>query len=593
MLAWQAWLVEQAGRNGDRAAVAALASVLEGRVLGSSSSSASNGPPELPAGFDAAALMAASREWLLVGGERRTAGAVYTPPAIAAGVLAQATAGWSVPARPRVCDPACGGGAFLVAAARWLHTLGFDPTTIATDLLWGADRDAVAIDAAAHSLRLWALAADGSDVHPPHLVAADPLRLGDAAWPDAGGFDLVIGNPPFQGQLGRGTARTRSESAAVDTRLGLPASGYADTAALFLVLGRRLVANGGRVSLILPESVLAARDASPARAAATAGAALVGLWVAAGPVFEAATKVCAPVVQVGPPPGGGAGERPVRRSCGAGFEPLAAGRVPDRGSWSSLALAAYGTPEVSLEPIAGVLGDLAGATAGFRDQFYGLAPFVIEAAPSAGAVAASGSVAAPLVTSGLIDAGGHRWGQAPTRFAGRCWDRPVVDLDQLAASDPVLARWVRQRLVPKILIATQTKVVEAVADPEAALVPSVPVISVEPFRRKDLWRALAVLLAPPTSAWALAEAGGSALAPDTIKLSATQFRAAPLPAGAAAWAAGADILRAAHKGGGPVAWDRFAATMLDAYGLEADHPVLTWWSARLGRQAPPLPLACR
>ena len=56
--------------------------------------------------------------------------------------------------------------------------------------------------------------------------------------------------------------------------------------------------------------------------------------------------------------------------------------------------------------VLGVL-EIATATAGFRDQFYGLIPFVRD-----------GPADAPLVTSGLLDPGRSAWGERPARFGG-------------------------------------------------------------------------------------------------------------------------------------------------------------------------------
>ena len=64
-------------------------------------------------------------------------------------------------------------------------------------------------------------------------------------WPEGRDFDVVVGNPPFQGQLGRHTARTASENRSLRSLLGEAALGYADTATLFLVRAIDLVASGG------------------------------------------------------------------------------------------------------------------------------------------------------------------------------------------------------------------------------------------------------------------------------------------------------------------------------------------------------------
>ena len=67
--------------------------------------------------------------------------------------------------------------------------------------------------------------------------------------------------------------------------------------------------------------------------------------------------------------------------------------------------------------------DLGPCTADFRDQYYGLVPFVREAASG---VLGPGEVA--LATTGLIEPAECRWGRTPTRFAKQRYVAPVVDL---------------------------------------------------------------------------------------------------------------------------------------------------------------------
>ena len=96
----------------------------------------------------------------------------------------------------------------------------------------------------------------------------------------------------------------------------------------------------------------------------------------------------------------------------------------------------------------------------------------------------------------------------------------MVDLSALRAVDPRLAQWVDAVLVPKLLVAAQTRVIEAVVDDDARLVPSVPVIALMADADR-LWHLAAVVHAPAVSAWALQRAGGAALAADAIKLAAS------------------------------------------------------------------------
>jgi hypothetical protein len=529
---------------------------------------------------------------------RHALGAFYTPAVIADGLVARAIEGrWlGPPERRTVCDPCVGGGAFLLAAARQLARHGHERATVLADLVWGADIDPDAVAVTRAALEAWA-AEGGTPAQARHVVVGDSLAGGRRVWPDAPdtGFDLVVGNPPFQSQLGRDTARSPTELAALRLRLGSVVTPYVDTAGLFLVEATRSVAAGGRVVLILPESFLAARDGGPARAAALADCELVGMWWGADGAFDAMVDVCAPIIERS-----GARSGSIPRWRGVDFGPasavvvdrteLAAGR-----SWSRLLAESGAPPLPSFEPGA-VLGSIAAATAGFRDQFYGVSPYVDELGDG-GVV---GSSRALLVTSGLVDPFRCRWGIAPTRFASRRWEAPVVDLDALRRADPALSRWAAERMVPKVVLATQTRVLEPAVDVEGSWWPSVPIIAVtaESADAEALWRIAAVLAAPPISAWALDRYRGSALSADAIKLSARQVLEIPLPLVPDCWDEGASWARVAHEAAAAAdadAWgralDRLGRAMTRAY--RADPSVLDWWSARRPpwRAAPSAPSA--
>jgi hypothetical protein len=498
-----------------------------------------------------------------------------------------------------VCDPTCGAGAFLVAAADRLEALGHPAGVVVEQLLWGADVDAAAIAVARDQLRRWA-ADRGVAAEARHLVVADMLVAGSDAWPDApsDGFDVVVGNPPFQSQLATGTARSTERTAAVRRRLGPLAAPYADSAALFLVVATRLAAPGGRVAMIVPESVLASRDAGPARAELLATSTVVGLWWAGEPVFDAGVQVCAPVLAVGPQRG--RPDRLVRRWRGRRFVSATTGPHPPRGTdegdgpWSPLLATLRGTPVVDLATPSrrtrpgkadlATLATMASATAGFRDQYYGLVPHVAEHA----AARATSQVAIRLITAGLVDPLHCRWGAVPTRFARRAWQAPVVDLVSLRLADPRLALWADARLVPKVIVATQTRLLESVVDVEGTWWPSVPTIAVVPRSGApdDLWRIAAMLSAPPVSAWALERFGGSALSSDAVKLSSRQVLSVPLPHDDGAWAVGAAAAAAAQHAsvtGDADGWRDALAVLADAmtraYGASDD--VRQWWAARL------------
>lgn len=447
---------------------------------------------------------------------RRALGAWYTPAAIVEHVLDQ-TLDPVLAARDsavglRVLDPACGDGAFLAAAGRRIrarfHT---DPRPC----LFGVDIDPVAVAAAS-----------------PHgtVVEGDGLVL-DLGPP----FDVVVGNPPFLGQLRRRTARAEAHG-----------HGYADTAALFLDRAIALARpDGGRVGLVLPQSLLAARDTDKIRRHTLERSAFRSLWFAPDLMFDDASVH---VVVATFERGGRIG--PVARTYGATFVVAADTDPPQTGPWSTLVADLVGVPPLHLVT-ARTLGDIATATADFRDQYYGLI----------GAVGDDGE-GPPLITSGLIDAGASAWGVRPARFAKTTYHAPRVALDRLS---PDMRAWATRRLVPKVLVATQTPVIEAVVDDRGAWLPSVPVITVS---GTDPWGIGAVLSSPVASAWLAARTLGTGLSPSVLRPTARLLRSLPVPD--RGWVEAAARLRAGDLDGA-------ADAMGDAYGT---HIADEWWAAR-------------
>jgi hypothetical protein len=505
--------------------------------------------PALAADADlAAALEAATGPH-----QRRANGLHVTPRWLADRLVARALEGLGTAPAVTVCDPACGGGAFLVAAARWLHRRGAERRRVVRHLLWGADIDPVGLAAAEAALALWA-----GEVPPPgRLVVADALADGGVVWPDrpGAGFHAMVGNPPFQSQLGRATARTPDQQARLRARYGPAVRAYTDAAWLFLLAGCDLARPGGRVVLVEPQSLVGARDAGAVRSGVDERARLLDMWVDERPVFAASVRVCAPVLEVGP------GRR--------NGEPNA---------WSGRFAAAVGIPGVQT-PATGTIADLAQVIAGFRDEYYGLVAAVRERSPG------GDDAGAPLITSGLIDWLGCSWGRRPARFAKRAWRAPVVDLDELGETGGRAARrWVARARVPKLLVATQTRVLEAGVDVGGSWVPSVPVVSVVPHDPADLWRVAAAVVSPAATAWLLGRAPGTALARGAIKVAAPDLLALPLPADLGAWDEAAAAVRALTTGpAAPAACDRFLVAAAAAY---ATSPSLTaWWRERAHTRA--------
>ncbi len=506
---------------------------------------------------------------MLPAAERKRLGAWYTPDALVRHVVAHtitaALVSRCVSARRpvRVLDPACGDGRFLVAAAQRVRQLG------GAVELTGADIDLAGLRTVVAS------AVDPIDAI--EAIVADSLHHD---WGDRR-FDAVVANPPFLTQMASATVRPAG------SRFG--GGPYADAAADFLALSVERLADGGRAGLVLPVSLLTARDAGPIRERVMVTAALDWFWWSDTPMFDAGVRTCAVGLEriEGSP-------LPVRRSASARPDPVgqaqldlddADGRVsesrrdvirrsfgPDfgdvgpmlfessSGHWGGLIADALGVP--TLPPLLsdGAMADRALVTANFRDQYYGLV----------GSVRDDGD-GPPLITTGLIDPGVCCWGTRPTRFAKQTYAAPRVDRTAFA---PFMQRWADRCLVPKVLLATQTRVLEAVVDEAGAWLPAVPVVRLVPSDPALLWPAAAVLTSPVASAFVAAQSVGSGLSAATVRVSQRTVGKVPWPAGDLASATVA--LRAGDI-------EACGAAVTAAYGIShapAD-ALFDWWRAGL------------
>ena len=192
-------------------------------------------------------------------------GVVYTPPEVTEPMtrvaLEPLVRGRSVDEilALRVCDPAIGEGAFLEAALRVLGEAlvrgGLDATEArarAAGCVHGVDVDPRAVAAAQAAL------GTGAD----QLQVADALALDwAAAFPGVfarGGFDAVIGNPPYVRQEYLGAHKPL-------LRRFASYDGVADLYVYFVELVHRLARSGGRYCLITPNKWLTAAYARPLR----------------------------------------------------------------------------------------------------------------------------------------------------------------------------------------------------------------------------------------------------------------------------------------------------------------------------------------
>lgn len=435
---------------------------------------------------------------------RKQIGQFFTPPALVDHVVSMALADWPGGRTSEVLtvvDPACGDGRFLVAAAIALHERGHRCRLV------GVDVDPGVADTAGAAL------AELRSAH-PDLVVDVGLTVGDALRirPELGRADLVIGNPPFLNQMA--TATTRGARSAFG---GGP---YADVAAEFLALAALLARpDGGRVAFVLPQSLLSTRDTAPIRASVAERATVTGCWWSTRRMFDAHVHTCALAFSVGTP-----APVSVARWRGPSFTPVAPAPPPIGGTWAPLLV---DDPTAHVDAECGpTVGDRVTFTVGFRDEYYALAEAVVD---DPGRDDPGRDDPRPaLVTSGLIDPGVCHWGTREVRFAKRRFEAPRIDLDRLPDR---ARRWADRLLVPKVLVANQTRGIEVVVDRTGRWLPGVPVIAglLRPDSGTDLDEVATVLSSPAAQSWVRALAAGSGLSVSSVRLSPALLASVPWP----------------------------------------------------------------
>lgn len=513
---------------------------------------------EPPGGWANPWLVGVAHEQAAKSIDRTKRGAWYTPRGVVEGLVALALAGDNLTPAFTV-DPTCGGGAFILAVLDHLVSCGVAPAK-ALRSVGGVDIDSGAVAVARVAIELWALA-NGCDTPEPLVEVGDALVDYPKHWPVP---NAMIGNPPFASPL-KAKAVDVNANKFREARPELFGP-YADTAACHLVRAVDLVAAGGVVCLVQPVSVLSGRDTEAMRKHLSAVAPTEAMWCTGQAVFDAGVRVAAPVLRPG--------SDPARVALATGPRPRIVSAVAaeslgeNERQWSGLAATALGVPWVELDT-SSRLGDIANATAGFRDEHYGLAAACVEQEGSQSDLR--------LTTVGSIDPLFGWWGERPTRFATKLWHKPVIEPEKL---DPKVRRWLDNQMRPKVVLPTQSKVLEPLIDVDGRIVPATPVLAIHTTVER-LHHVAAVLLAPPVVAWALRRSFGSALSLDAVKLSASQVQELPLPTNREPWDEAATMLSETNPASYPDALSlakSVSELMMAAYGA---HPeVMEWYESR-------------
>jgi methylase of polypeptide subunit release factors len=241
---------------------------------------------------------------------RKANGVFYTPPALVRYIVSKTLGPMlaETPAssrRPRILDPACGDGAFLVEAFRYLQLQAAtgsarSASSVFLKQIFGVDIDATALATARQRLvRLAAVAEEGDRLLPSTRMDMESrverqLRQGDAllafddmqlpevplaegcrplAWtrefPEVfanseAGFDVIVGNPPYVNI--RRLTRTRGDAVKTYLRSRYAcARGAYDVYVLFVERAFQLLRPGGYCGLVVPNKIAAADYARACR----------------------------------------------------------------------------------------------------------------------------------------------------------------------------------------------------------------------------------------------------------------------------------------------------------------------------------------
>jgi type I restriction enzyme M protein len=166
-----------------------------------------------------------------------------------------------------ICDPACGAGGFLIAAAKYLVAAEGHPKEIALSL-HGVDKDAYLTRIARGRLALFL-----DDM--PRVICGDSLAgVSQEGKPmELGGFDVILTNPPFGAKIvaAYGATLLQYELAKKWVRIDGQDSKFVPTGSLnpstppqilFLELCLKLLKPNGILGAILPESLVSAKSYS-------------------------------------------------------------------------------------------------------------------------------------------------------------------------------------------------------------------------------------------------------------------------------------------------------------------------------------------
>jgi len=283
----------------------------------------------------------------------------------------------------------------------------------------------------------------------------------------AGGFDVVIGNPPYIDS--EWMTKYLPDCRSYCTSRYRAASGNWDMFCVFIEKTLDLCKSNGFTSLIVPNKLGSAGYAAGARAVLTAQNRLISVRdYSHVPVFPVAVY---PIIYV-------AQKAPSEQAPPVTYERM---RLSDSNTvessetqdldyhryfaahdrpWPIFSDIHEASPVEHLQarfPALGSVADVLGAAT--VSEAYELAPLIQECSDQ-------DTAELKMINSGTIDRYHGMWGQARLRYLGNSYLRPVIPSDQKQRLPKKRRQQAEQ---PKIIVAGMTKVLECVADLEGSI----------------------------------------------------------------------------------------------------------------------------
>jgi hypothetical protein len=488
---------------------------------------------------------------------------VYYTPAIVVDYIVKQTIGRGLAAQAgrsgdlslfQVLDPACGSGAFLLGAYRYLldwqlqrylaagktsalvpDSQGHWQLSIADRLrllehLYGVDIDPEAIGVTKLSLWLMALSPDSLDRSLPDL--SHQLRCGNAlidadchsfSWQQAfptiltnGGFEVVIGNPPYLDSEGMTLHLPHWRRAC--SQQYRSAVGNWDLFCVFIEKAIDLCRSSGWISLIVPNKLASADYARPVRQLLSQTTQLLHIRdYAAVPVFAASVYPLVFVAQKGV-----ASNSPLLYEAMQDLQQVQSSRSIDLPAQSG-EVWRFTTPFsqalLSRLQTLPALGDIAcvqgAATVAEAYQIQAL----IQDQPQLT------SHDLQVINSGTIDRYRLLWGQKPLRYLGQVYHHPYI---AAAHGGKLPAKRYQQATQPKIIVAGLSQRLECAIDRTGSVLAAKSTSIIWQAETLDLRYLLGLLNSQLLSVYFRHSFGGNRLQGGYYRIGPPQLRSLPI-----------------------------------------------------------------